>query len=211
MALLRPMFVGALGVVAAALLVLPSCSPEVGDGAYFCGPERLCPGALVCDGPTFTCVQPSHVEAFACPGGADEHEPDGDPPSAWAIEGFLCGQAILDEGAGCIGSAGDVDLVSFTGEACVGDDPHVLVSLSFPIAYVPLAVEIRDAGGALLASGTPCTPVVNYSGMDSVCMELEVEAGAVYYVRVTPAAGAPDCDGACALTLYQLTIQSLLT
>jgi len=199
--------------LAAALIALPlaTCAPEVGDGAYFCGPERLCPPELACDGPTFTCVYQSHVEAFSCPGGADQHEPDGEPSSAWTIDGFACGQFLLDDGVGCIGQAGDTDVIAFTGEACVGDNPRVLVHVAFPIAFVPLEVEVRDAAGALLASGTPCTPELNYTGMDAVCLELGVEAGAVYYVRVAPTSGGPDCDGGCNRTLYHLTIQSLLT
>ena len=39
-------------------LVSSACSPEIGKGTYFCGPERFCPPDMECDDPSYTCDSP---------------------------------------------------------------------------------------------------------------------------------------------------------
>ena len=70
------------------------------------------------------------------------------------------------------------------------------------------AVAVRD--GRIVAVGELCTPTVDFTGKDWLC--LEVEPGAqVYYVRVEAVADGPDCGGDCAHNLYDLDINLLLS
>lgn len=191
----------AIAVSAAALLC--ACSPEIGTGTYFCGPERLCPPDLECNDQTITCVVPAETEAFSCPAAANTAEPDNDLDSARDLGTLACG--VIDpliDAPGCVPEIGDVDLYKFEyDDECSGADPHIEVVVRFPVAFVPLALELLDAEGAVIGAGELCTSTADRTGTDRVCLESRLASG-TYYLRVRVADDAPDCDGTCHYNRY---------
>jgi hypothetical protein len=189
-----------------------ACTPEIGTGTYFCGPERLCPPEQTCDEPTHTCVNPVLAEPFACPEDTEDFEPDDELAEARDLGGMLCGQQLFGGGFnGCIAGAGKIDVFMLTGNACSGSDTAALSArLRYPTAFVPLQLELLDADGELLATGVPCDVGDDFGGLDGVCLESPVD-DAIYYVRVSVDPVGPDCDGGCAQTQYILDIASVLT
>jgi hypothetical protein len=203
-----------LAVVALlSILTAAACSPEISSGGYLCGPERYCPPEQACDEPTYTCVNAVVAEPFACPEDTEGFEPDDDLAGARDLGTMQCGQPLFGGGFnGCIAAPGKVDLFRLTGRACSGSEGARLgISLLFPIAFVPLQVELLDADGAVLATGVSCEVGAGYGGLDGVCLEAPVEDDVVYHVRVSVDPDGPDCDGGCAETLYILDIASVLT
>lgn len=193
----------ALAVVAAA------CSPEIGPGTYFCGPEEYCPPDLECDPDTFTCDLPSAVQPFSCPTGGQVREPDDSMDAAFSLGSIACGQSAIENGVGCIADGTDEDYLAITlDHDCSGDDPHLDVRVSFPVALVPLEVTILDDTGAEVAQGELCTTSPNYSGRDTLCLELRPEQG-TYYVRVRPADHG-DCGGDCRFNEYLIDVRHRL-
>jgi hypothetical protein len=191
--------IAVLGVAAAA------CTPDIGTNTYFCGPERLCPPDLECNDAEVTCVLPSQTEAFSCPANANDAEPDDDLASAFDLGSLSCGQfdPLIDE-PGCVPDASDVDLYRFEYDAeCAGTDPHIDVKVRFPIALVPLTLELLDADGAVLQVGELCTPSNDQTGSDRLCLEGRLASG-TYFLRIRSADGAPDCDGTCHYNRYQV-------
>lgn len=197
-------------LLAAAAATLVGCSPQIDKGTYFCGPERFCPPDLACDEPTFTCEAPSLVDPFACPEDSELLEPDDEPSTAYDAGESECGASVANEILGCI-VGDDVDLLRFTyvGE-CAGDDPHLEISLRFPIAFAPLALELVDEGGAVVARGEPCTPSGDHTGSDYLCVDARPDSGA-YLVRVRVADDATDCDGDCRFNRYSLDVVTPLS
>ena len=190
-----------------AALLAAGCSPEIGTGTYFCGPERLCPPDLECNDQTVTCEVPAEVEAFACPTASNLEEPDDDLASARDLGTLACGiiDPLIDE-PGCVPQAGDVDLFKFVyDEECSGADPHVSVVVRFPIAHVPLTLELLDGDGAVLQEAELCTSSADRTGTDRVCLESRLTSG-TYYLRVRAADGGPDCDGTCHYNRYQVAM-----
>ena len=186
--------------------VLVACSdPDIGAGTYYCGPERFCPPDLECDDPTFTCERPGSASAFACADGAQGHEPDDTVGAAEELGDLDCGLPILEQRVGCLDDE-DVDHIGFTlGGECVGDDPHLEVALRFPVALVPLTLELIDTSGEVISEATLCTPSGDQTGTDRVCLERRIEPGH-YLLRVRVADDAPDCDGDCRHNSYQLDV-----
>ena len=192
--------------LAAAVALLAGCSPEIGSGTYYCGPERLCPPDLECDDPTFTCERPRAARPFACPESSQAAEPDDARGDAEDVGPVACGLPVLEQRLGCIADDGDVDHIEFQLEGeCVGDDPHVEITLRFPVALVPLEIQLLDAAGEVLAGGELCTPPGDVTGTDVVCIERRIEPG-VYILRIRPVESAPDCDGECHHNSYQLDV-----
>ena len=197
-ALARFALVG-LGVAAA-------CSPEIGKGTYFCGPERFCPPDMACDEPTYTCDSTRLADRFSCPIGSNALEPN-DSSAEASDEGVVtCGGVLVTDRVGCMEGEGDEDFLAFevTGD-CVGDDPHMAVTLRFPIALVPLAIDLLDADGATVTAGEPCTPSGDRTGTDRVCIDRRLEPGH-YLLRVRAAPGGPDCDGDCHYNQYTIVV-----
>ena len=191
----------ALSVAAAS-----ACSPDIGKGTYFCGPERFCPPDMACDEPTYTCDSTRLAERFSCPGGSNGLEPD-DARGEATDEGILaCGEVVVTDRIGCMEAEGDEDLLAFdiTGE-CVGDDPHLSVTLRYPIAFVPLAIDLLDEDGATVAEGELCTPSGDLSGSDRLCIDRPLGPGR-YFLRVHAAPGGPDCDGDCHYNQYTIVV-----
>jgi hypothetical protein len=194
----------------ASFVALAACSPQIDKGTYYCGPERLCPPDLSCDDPTFTCDAPSLAERFSCPVDSEGFEPDDSPGDAQDAGKTSCGQPLLSEQLGCIDDAADLDHVSFEYDAeCVGDDPHLEVVLRFPVAFVPLTLELLDDSGSVIETGVLCTPSGDHSGSDYLCLEARPPAG--HYVLRVQAADGPDCDGDCHYNQYYLQVSSQLS
>lgn len=191
----------ALAVAAAALAA--ACSPEIGTGTYFCGPERLCPPHLECNDLTITCEVPAETESFVCPSSANLAEPDNDLGSARDLGTLSCGvlDPLIDD-PGCVPEPGDVDLYKFEyDDDCSGADPHINVVVRFPIAHVPLTLELLDAEGAVIQEAELCTSTADRTGTDRVCLESRLASG-TYYLQIRAADGAPDCDGTCHYNRY---------
>lgn len=186
-------------------LAAGACTPDIGTNTYYCGPERLCPPNLECNDANFTCELPSLTEAFACPSDSNTAEPDDDLASARDLGTLSCGtfDPLQDE-AGCVPQAGDVDLYRFVyDDECSGVDPHIEVKVRFPIAHVPLTLELLDADGAVIQEAELCTASNDQTGMDRVCLEERLASG-TYFLRVQVPGGAPDCDGTCHYNFYRI-------
>lgn len=189
-----------------ALVLVAGCTPEFGPDTYYCGPERFCPPNLVCDDNIFSCVEDFQRTEFACPEGSTVHEPDDDTASASDPGDLVCGALVVGTELGCVEGA-DADLVELrTGASCTGANPHLEIKLRFPVATMPLTVEVLDDAGAVLTAGEVCTPAENFSGREHLCIEITPEADTTYYVRVRAADGAADCSGDCAHNQYLLDI-----
>jgi hypothetical protein len=189
----------------ALVALLVGCSPEIGSGTYYCGPERFCPPDLECDDPTYTCERPTVAQEFSCPEGSQGAEPDDLDAQAQEVGTLACGLPILEQRIGCIDDD-DADHIAFDlDETCVGDDPHLEVDLRFPIALVPLAVELLDDDGDVMAEGVLCTPSGDATGTERICIEQRIEPGH-YILRIQPVADAPDCDGECHHNSYQIDV-----
>ena len=193
-----------LALIAGAL----SCTPDIGTGTYFCGPEQFCPPKLQCDGSSHTCVSPVLVEPFACPEGSDSAEPDDDLGSAHDLGMLTLNEpAVLTSYSGCIPGPEDADLVELECSAVCADGDGVLkVTLRYPIAFLPLQVELLDQSGNPVVGGELCTPAVDYTGMDYSCISHAPTVG-TFYLRTSAVAGAPDCGGECAFNRYSLDIK----
>jgi len=180
------------------------CTPEIGAGTYFCGPELLCPPDLACDPNTYTCETPGSFDPFSCPSGSESFEPDDTISTARELGRLVCNFGS-EYGPLCIDDFTDTDLISFEIGNCAGDDPHVEVEIRFPVAMAPLQVDVLDEDEAVVATGASCTPQSNFSGMEWVCAELPPVEG-TYFIRVR-ARGDIDCDGECPHNLYQLFVR----
>lgn len=194
-------------VLLGALLALAgACSPEIGSGTYYCGPERLCPPDLECDDPTFTCERPSVAERFSCPGASQATEPDDSAGEAQDLGALACGLPILENRIGCVADQDDVDHIELElADECVGDDPHLEVSMRFPVALVPLSIELLDDDGEVIATGELCTPSGDATGTDLLCIDQRIPPGR-YMLRIRSMEPAPDCDGDCHHNSYQLDV-----
>ncbi len=187
------------------IALLPACTPEIGPGTYYCGPERLCPPDLVCDENLFTCVRDVQAEPFACPEGSEVGEPDGTLAEAEAGGALACGDGLVIH-AGCLAAGDDVDTLAFDlPAACTGTDPHLSVVVRFPVALVPLQIELVDSAGGVMAAGEDCTPEENYTGKRHLCIEQPLSPGS-YYLRVTVDPEGADCGGDCRYNSYSLDV-----
>lgn len=188
-----------------------ACTPEIGSGTYFCGPEQLCPPGQQCDGPTHTCETDVIAQPFACPMGSEDFEPDGEMATARALPDVMCGQAVLGAFNGCMAEGDTADLVTFVNNTtCMSSDPHIEIRMRYPIAFMPLVVEVLDDQGAVIATGELCTASNDLTGTERQCIDIPNEQG-TYFIRVSPEADAPDCDGECGFNEYVLDIASLLS
>jgi hypothetical protein len=198
-------------IVGLTALAMTACSPEIGSGTYFCGPEQLCPPSQTCNGPTHTCESDVIAQPFACPMGSEDYEPDDDMASARVLDDVMCGQTILGAYTGCISEGGDADLVTFVNNTtCMSTDPHIEIRMRYAIAFVPLVVEVLDDQGAVIATGELCTASNDLTGMERQCIDIPNDTG-TFYIRVSPESDAPDCDGECQYNEYVLDISNLLS
>jgi hypothetical protein len=183
-----------------ACLLASACSPEVVAGAYFCGPERLCPEDLVCDGATNICVSSSDVQEFSCVG-TDDDEPN-DIDSTVDLGDLSCTTRV--ETAGCIGGDGDEE-DGYRLDVPTDCAPRkVTVQLLYPVAFEPLELELIDTSGAA-DSVEPCPLGVDENGQTEQCVEAAVPAGGSFVVRVA-GTGSENCEGECAYNRYGLVV-----
>jgi hypothetical protein len=176
------------GAALIATLGLAACSPDIESGAYYCGLEEACAPGLVCDVPSHVCVTAAEATPFACSEGADLPVPS-------------CGPDSLGS-HGCIGTAATVDTIALTTTA--GCTTHVAVQLSYPIAFMPLALTVHDAGGAIVGTAAGCHG--EHGGLTDACVDFVGAPGATYTFDVAAAPGAPTCGGACAFNSFDLAV-----
>ncbi len=200
--------------IAIALLALGGlgvgCTPDIPSGTYYCGPERYCPPDQMCDEPSYTCVASPLAHSFSCPEGSERDEPDDDLASARDLGTASCSVVSLLTGASrCIDDAGDADYYTFDDPVTCSEDHRIAITVHYPVALMPLAVDLLDADGAVVATSELCTPEPNFTGEDSSCV-VEPPEPQRYYVRVAAAPDAPDCGGDCAYNQYTLDINFLV-
>jgi hypothetical protein len=173
---------------ALALVLIAACSPDIQSGSYYCGDEEACPPGLACDGETNICVTPGEATPFSCTKGKP-------------LFAATCGAGQL-ESTGCVDTAGAHDQFTIdTDPTCTMD---YTVQITMPIAFMPLGVAVKDAGGNTVATGAPCN--VPHGGSVDVCASFSGGNGQAYTVDVAAADGAPTCDGACAFNRYGLSV-----
>jgi hypothetical protein len=184
------------------MLLVAACTPDITTMSYYCGEEAACPPELRCDGPTALCVYPEDVAVFECPAGTNDAEPDDDTASAADLGTLGCGGVPFTDN-GCIDAAGDLDHAALTMPASC--DGTLELRLRYPLAFLPLQVELLDASGDLVEAGTVCENA-DTSAQVTTCLTASVVAGDPYVIRIRPADDALDCDGACAFNRYTLSI-----
>lgn len=189
--------------IASLAVGLLGCQPEIVPGAYLCGPEQACPEDQVCNGPDNMCVLASGAEPFAC-GPSTETEPNNTLATAQPLGTFACVSPPF-ELAGCAKDGDTEDDYAF--DAAPGCTAvAVQARIVFPVAFEQLTLELRGDGGAVLATGTPCTSGGVGDGSDQLCISQPIAAGGHYSVRVART-GQGTCDGMCAFNRYQLHLQ----
>ncbi len=197
----------ALGCAAVACAIA-ACSPEITRGTYYCGPERLCPPNLECDDGQFTCETPGLVQPFSCPEESEGNEPDDVVAQALDLGTIECGASPLDTALGCIPDGDDVDLAMLQippNFECETGAAALAISVRYPVALVPMKLELLDDEMAVVEAGVLCTQEPNFTGQDKLCIDALPPAG-TYYVRVSSDRDAPDCDGDCHYNQYVLSI-----
>lgn len=186
------------------VLAVAACTPDISPGAYLCGPEQSCPDDLACDGVDHVCVLPTAAQPFAC-GAGDEVEPNNDLAGAQPVLPNATCASLPVELAGCIADDDSADYYRIavpTGCTAVSASAR----LSFPLAFMPLAVTIVDRDGAVLAEGAPCENDEPDDGETRMCVVANVTPGQDALVRVE-GTGEATCGGACAHNQYLLTMQ----
>jgi hypothetical protein len=195
-----------LGLAIAGLL--GACSPQIDQGTYFCGPERLCPPGLACDEAVFTCEAKVLARPFACPETSQNREPDDSAAEAFDAGESRCGQPLVNDVIGCL-EGGDVDHLRFHYDSACSGDPRLVVTLRFPVAFAPLRFTLTDMDGAVMATGEPCTATNDKTGSELHCVEARLPSGD-YVLRVELEGGA-DCDGDCHYNQYHLDVYTPLS
>jgi hypothetical protein len=184
-------------------LALAACSPQISSGAYDCGPNESCPSGQSCNADA-TCVTTGTQAPFACDP-TTLHEPDDVAAEAYPIpvSGCVSPQYEVD---GCLQAGDPANWVSFTTMAnCTA--VAVTVSVVFPFAFEPLAMQLTDATGAtVIASNTACAQPPTYAGDSSTCLTATLASATKYALAVTPA-GRDDCAGSCDFNNYTLALE----
>src|SRR6185312_7210206 len=83
---------------------------------------------------------------------------------------------------------------------------EVKISVSYPVAFEPLALVLSDASGAPIATDTACKNAPP-GGEDSRCITQTLTAGTAYAIAVKPLGKGDDCDGTCNFNRYTVTVQ----
>lgn len=191
-------------LVPAILLALAACAPEITPGTYLCGEEELCPEGQACDGVTNTCELPTAARPFTCGDEVDEIEPNDAFTSAQSVGALQCVSRVA-EIHGCSREDGSAeDWFSFDVPACT--TVRATARATFPLAYEPLVVELRDANGGVRATAEPCASDDVSDGDTELCIDAQVTPSAGYAIRIA-GSGTADCDGECAYNRYTLTVQ----
>ncbi|MGE5180455.1 MAG: hypothetical protein ACM31C_00250 [Acidobacteriota bacterium] len=186
------------------LVALAACTPDIVSGAYLCGPDGLCPEGQACNGPDNTCVAASSVEPFACAAGT-QHEPDDAPADGFELPALSCVSSPVNLD-GCLAAGDAQNWLKFqTPGNC--NAVGVRVTVSFPVAFEPLALQLADAAtGMQLATDADCKTTGVVGGETTRCLDQTLANGTSYGLAVVPA-GGNDCGGACNYNRYHLTLQ----
>jgi hypothetical protein len=178
-------------VLAAALAAAAAgCTPVVESEAYYCGPEERCPPDQVCRETDNICVLPGDFQQFACT--------DDDQLGAPG-----CQQATL-VAKGCVDGADAHHTYPLTThDTC---PVHLSATLTYPVAFMPVAISLLDPTGAVVATSAPCSSA---GGAETACLEVDAAPGTAYQLDVAAASGAPTCDGACAFNRYLVSVSIL--
>ena len=164
------------------------CAADIQGESYYCGPAEACPPNLACDGTTNLCVPPANVTTFTC----DEGKP---------LAKLTCDPASLGS-QGCVLTPDGAD--HFTIATADGCTVMVEVTITYPVAFMPLTGAIEDAGSAV-ATTTPCGEIHN--GAEQACVTFAAAPNKTYTLDVTAAAGATTCGGTCGFNRFALTVQ----
>lgn len=183
--------------------VLGACAPDIAPGAYLCGPERLCPEGLACNGPDGVCVTESRAQPFAC--GAENAEVPGDDAPATAQDfGEMSCLSLVRERRGCLpdGDVGDFYTITISG-SCTS--AQLKATIVYPIAFQRLVMQLGKAGETPMTIDSECPPRGDTSGDIASCLDATVAPGE-YVLGVIPD-GTGDCDGTCKHNRYGLAVQ----
>lgn len=189
------------------VLLLVACTPAITPGSYLCGPEQLCPEGQACNGPDNVCVFAQNAQPFACdPKGVD---PAGDdtPATGIVVDGLQCVSSPIIM-TGCLRAEDPADWLQFdvpAGCTAVG----VTATVTYPIAFQPLALQIAKGAEAPQAMDSPCPSSAELvEGEDERCLEMVLEPETHYALGVVhDDAASADCDGTCRSNRYQLRFQ----
>jgi hypothetical protein len=195
---------------AALLLVLLSsaaCRPDIGFGAYACGPNATCPTDQKCDEAMDLCVDPPTAESFVCDG-AEEMEPDDNLLDATVIGGLTCVSSPVTFAA-CLGSGDALDLFTFsTPSTCT--TVSLEATLTYKSAYEELTVTLVGSDGTTVVANDVACPSGGPTddGVLAHCVTAPLAGGSAYALRVETT-GSGDCGGQCPFNRYNLTVQLL--
>lgn len=191
----------------AIIACLAGCTPSIVPGSYLCGPEQLCPEELACNGVDNTCVAPRNVQPFACEPNAVDPMTDDSPSTGTVVPGLLCISGVQVV-TGCLRDSDPADWFQFdtpTECSAVG----ITASVTFPIAYQPIALQIAKGAEPPQLSAIECpSSTTLVEGIGAYCLETTLELGTRYALGIVhdDAAGG-DCDGTCRSNRYQLRFQ----
>lgn len=187
------------------VLAAAACTPDIGSGAYVCGPEQLCPPGQACNGSDATCVTASSAQPFACDPAA-LHEPDDTPAQGFALPALKCVSAPLPL-PGCLAAGDAQNWTVFSAPAgCTA--VQIDATLVAPVAFEGVGVQLWDTSAMTqLASDEACPASLPVpSGSVATCLSHVLTPGGTYGLKVVPEGGG-DCGGACNYNRYELTMR----
>jgi hypothetical protein len=189
----------ALVLAAGAALAATACTPDIAPGTYLCGPEGLCPEGQACNGPDGICVLAGQARPFEC--GMFGDPPNDDTPATGTMLTNLSCASVPFEARGCLRETDAQDFFQLDVPAACSA-VRIEASVSFPIAFQPLALVLSTAGAAPAPVDTPCPPSALVSdGEDLRCVSQVVQPGGHYALGVVKGSGG-DCGGACRNNRY---------
>ena len=186
-----------------AFITLAACAPDIAPGTYYCGPERLCPEGLACNGPDGLCVTESRAQPFAC-GAENQEVPGDDAPATAQSLGELSCLSLVRETSGCLpdGDVGDFYTFRIAANCTTAS---FKASVVYPIAFQRLVLQIAKVGETPTTIDGDCPPRSMDSGDVASCLETTVSAGE-YVLGIVPD-GTGNCDGTCMHNRYGLAVQ----
>lgn len=188
-----------------AVLGLAACSPSIAPGSYECGPEELCPEGERCNGPDAVCVTAAIAQPFDCGTTVGDVEPNDTLAAAVPALGTPECVSLPASVTGCVADGDNEDwFVVPVKSECT--NAVIDARVTFPIAFEPVVLEVRDANGTLVVAGTDCPGTSDSFGEHATCLKAPVAAGGTYAVRISRA-GTENCNGACSHNRYTASLQ----
>lgn len=188
---------------ASVFLFVAACTPDIGSGSYFCGPDSACPEGQACNGPDNRCVVAGAAEPFACMP-EENTEPDDNAANAYEFMNVGCGGVPVPFD-NCMLEGDREDWIKVAVPAgCTNGT--LSARIDYPIAFERLAVEIWDiATNMQYAEDLECSGTGD-PAEERRCVRVPVKAATTYGVRVRPA-GDGNCDGNCSYNRYTVRVQ----